>query len=292
MDLRLLEYFVAVVDHGGVTPAAEALYISQPSLSQAVRVLERELGTALFDRTSAGLVLTRAGHDLVGPARSALAEAEGARRTVAEVRALERGRLTVASVAGLTITPVAELVAQLRARHPGVVVSVEDPGGPVGVVASVREGRAEVGVTPLTSLPRAVDGLVVEQLWSDRIVLAGVPELVADLPDPLPLERVRELPMIVEVDDRSVPVLDDPELDRAVDRVVVRCALRATVWDLVGRGAGVTLVPARLAERILRRAELRRLEPDVTRTAGIVHRRGQLSPAAAAFVEVARSGVG
>lgn len=289
MDLRLLEYFVAVVDHGGVTRAAEALYISQPSLSQAVRALEREVGTALFDRTARGLVLTARGRDFVGPARVALSEADRARRVIGEVRDLERGRLDVASIAGLTITPVAELVSTFRSRHPRIVVSVDDPGGPAGVVAAVREGRAEVGVTSLTPLPRAASGLVIEHLWSERIMLAGVPDLVAGLPDPLPLERVRDLPMILEVDERLADVVDDPELGQAIERVVIRCALRATVWDLVGRGAGVTFVPERLAHRILRRVELRPLDPDVRRPAGIIHRPGQLSPAAAAFVELARS---
>ncbi|WP_370943249.1 LysR family transcriptional regulator [Amycolatopsis sp. cg5] len=61
MDLRQVEYFVAVVDHGGVTKAAEALFLAQPSLSQAVRQLERELGAELFDRTGRHLVLTAAG---------------------------------------------------------------------------------------------------------------------------------------------------------------------------------------------------------------------------------------
>lgn len=289
MDLRLLEYFAAVVEHGGVTRAADALYLSQPSLSQAIRSLEREVGVPLFDRTSGGLVLTRAGRDFIGPARAALGEADRARRVIAEVRDLERGRLEVASVAGLTITPVAELVGALRAHHPGIVVSIDDPGGPGGVVAAVRDGRAEIGVTPLAPLPSAADGLEVEHLWTERLVLAGVPDLVAGLPDPLPLEQVRDLPMILEVDDRLAAVVDDPGLAEAIDRVVIRCALRATVWDLVGRGAGVTVVPEGLADRVLRRVELRTLVPDVRRLAGIIHRPGQLSSAASAFVELARS---
>lgn len=288
MDLRLLEYFVAVVDHGGVTRAAEALYIAQPSLSQAIRTLERGVGTPLFDRTTRGLVLTPAGQDLLGPARVALGEADGARRAVAEVRQLDRGRLDIASVAGLTITPLAELVGTLRTRHPGIVVSIEDPGGVAGVVSAVREGRAEVGVAPLATLPPSAEGLVIEHLWTERIMLAGVTGLLADLPDPLPRDRLRALPMILEVDER-LTAADDPELGESIERVVIRCALRATVWDLVGRGAGVTLVPEDLAQRILRRVELRALEPEVRRPAGVILRPGQPSPAATAFVEVARA---
>ncbi|WP_443209948.1 LysR family transcriptional regulator, partial [Rhodococcus rhodochrous] len=64
MDLHLVTYFVAVVDHGGITKAAQALYISQPSLSQAIRTLERRLDTTLFDRTGRRLTLTEDGRVL------------------------------------------------------------------------------------------------------------------------------------------------------------------------------------------------------------------------------------
>ncbi len=78
MDLRRLGLFLAVVDEGGMTRAAEAQHVSQPSVSQAVRELEAELGTALFHRVGRGLVLTPAGEALVAPARQALRDVETA----------------------------------------------------------------------------------------------------------------------------------------------------------------------------------------------------------------------
>lgn len=70
MDLRRLEVLVAVVDEGSFTDAADALGISQPAVSQAVRGLERELGVALFHRLGRGVRLTDAGSAVVGPAAS------------------------------------------------------------------------------------------------------------------------------------------------------------------------------------------------------------------------------
>jgi DNA-binding transcriptional LysR family regulator len=67
MDIRQLEYFLAIVDHGGFNRAASALYVSQPALSQTVRSLERDLGAALFHRIGKRAVLTEAGTALIEP---------------------------------------------------------------------------------------------------------------------------------------------------------------------------------------------------------------------------------
>src|SRR5919108_194737 len=76
MDLRHLEYVVAIVDHGGVGRAATALHVAQPSVSASVRRLERELRVDLFDRVGRRLVLTDAGSTVVDHARQLLAGRE------------------------------------------------------------------------------------------------------------------------------------------------------------------------------------------------------------------------
>ncbi|MGW0846059.1 SUMF1/EgtB/PvdO family nonheme iron enzyme [Streptomyces sp. NPDC002787] len=72
MERRQLEYFIAVVEHGGFTAAAMALHVAQPSLSHAIRSLERECGGRLFHRLPHGVALTAAGEALVRPARQVL----------------------------------------------------------------------------------------------------------------------------------------------------------------------------------------------------------------------------
>lgn len=286
MDLRLLEYFVAVVDNGGVTRAANALFLSQPSLSQAIRSLEREVGTPLFDRTNRQLELTTAGKDFLAPARRVLAEADRARTKVGDVRELDGGRLKIAAIATLTLTPLSELAGRLHALHPGVEFVIDDPGSAVGVTAAVRRGAAEVGVTTLSV---DTSPLVGESLWTDRVMLAVHPALVPGLPDPVPIDALRDIPLVLEVDDEQGDTLADPVLRGAIGPDVIRCAHRQAIWELVGAGAGGTLLPERHAQRILSGVELRPLQPEVRRSSGIVHRPGQLSPAAQAFVELARA---
>ena len=81
MDTRQLKYFIAVIDHRGFSRAADHLQISQPSLSQAISGLERELGVPLFHRVGRGVVPTVAGDHLIAPARQVLRGLDGARST-------------------------------------------------------------------------------------------------------------------------------------------------------------------------------------------------------------------
>src|ERR1700678_791117 len=122
MDSRRLEYFVAVVDHGGFTAASRAIFVSQPALSLAVKELEAEVGTPLFSRVGRRVQLTTAGSALLGPARQVLRDLETGRAAVAAVAGLEAGSLSLASLPTLAADPLARLVGRFRGHHPGVRV--------------------------------------------------------------------------------------------------------------------------------------------------------------------------
>ena len=78
IDVRQLRFFLAVVDHGGFSKAAEQLMVAQPSLSQAIATFEKELGIPLFHRVGRGVVLSEAGQALVGSARTVLRDVDEA----------------------------------------------------------------------------------------------------------------------------------------------------------------------------------------------------------------------
>src|SRR5436190_5891211 len=147
MDLRRLRLFLAVVDGGGFPRAAASEFVSQPSVSQAIRELEDELGTPLFHRLGRGVVLTPAGEALVGPARQALRDVESATAAVAAVAGLESGRLDLCALPTLAVDPVAPLVGGFRTHHPGVTVRLLDSEGPADIASLVTSGDAEVGIT-------------------------------------------------------------------------------------------------------------------------------------------------
>src|SRR5262247_665939 len=98
MELRPIEYVCAIADHGSFTRAAAALEIAQPSLSEGIHRLERELGVKLFDRVGRGVRLSAAGAALLGPARQLLRDRDAVLAAVASVRDLTGGTLDLVAL--------------------------------------------------------------------------------------------------------------------------------------------------------------------------------------------------
>jgi LysR family transcriptional regulator, carnitine catabolism transcriptional activator len=285
MDERRLRYFLAIVDEGGVTAAAKRLLIAQPSLSQALRAFEAELGVALFDRTTRGLRLTSAGRALVGPAREVLRATDAARGAVQAVIDVVAGSLEIAALATLAVDPLAVLVGRFRREHGGVTVRVSEPDGAAGVRALVEDGDCELG---LAHLPLSTRGL--------RVIPLGTQELMivlprgAEVPDePLTPGALAALPLVVSPPGTSTRMLLEQAL-ATVSRppvIAVEVAAREAIVPLVLGGAGAALLPAPLAAEAERRgAVVRAAKPAITRPIGLIHRDAPLSPPARAFVEL------
>ncbi|MFC4530032.1 transcriptional regulator CynR [Sphaerisporangium dianthi] len=126
VELRHLRYLLAVAEHGNFTRAAEDLHISQPTLSQQIRQLERALGARLLDRTGRAVRLTDAGEAYLGHARHALRDLAAAERAVHDVQDLSRGHLRLGVTPTFTAYLVGPLTARFHARHPGITLTVAE----------------------------------------------------------------------------------------------------------------------------------------------------------------------
>src|SRR3954462_11747201 len=146
--------------------------ISQPSLSEGVRRLERELGVRLFDRVGRSVAITDAGRAFEGPARRLIRDREVVLHAVGSVRALETGSLDLVALPTLAVDPVAALVGRFRTLHPGVVVRLVEPDDANALADLVADGRSEVGVT---ELPARRDDLVSISLARQEIVAVCPP---------------------------------------------------------------------------------------------------------------------
>jgi DNA-binding transcriptional LysR family regulator len=287
MDERRLRYFITVVDEGSVTRAAQRLRIAQPSLSQALRAFESELGVQLFHRVGRGLRLSSAGEALLGPARQILRTIDEARDAISGVLELQKGLLEIAALATLAVDPMATLIGRFRARHPGVEVRVIEPESADGVRALVRDGACELGAA---HLPLRDQQLAAHPLGEQELLFVLPPNAASDDERPLGARELADTPLVVSPPGTSTRILLEQALTRvgATPTIAVQTAAREAIVPLVLAGAGAALLPAPLAREAQRRgATVRSARPKITRTVGLVHRRSALTPAAAAFTALA-----
>ena len=294
MDLRQLAYAVAVADEGGFTAAARSMSVAQPSLSQSIRALERELGVDLFHRTTRSVRLTAAGEALIGPARWALRDAAAARDAVAAVRGLRSGRLDIVCLPTLAVAPLSELVGRFRAMHPGVTVRVREPADAEAATDAVRQAAAEVGLVELVEPGRPAAGLASVSLGAQEYVALVPPDVAEALSARhATVADLAHLPLIAPPRGTSSRRVID-EAFEAVGRhpsIAVETDHREAIASLVEAGAGVALVPRAVAVRAASPAAVVvELEPRLSRRIGLIFRPDGLSPAARAFLAIAEPG--
>ena len=172
MELRHLTVFVAVAEEASFTRAADRLHLVQSAVSASVRGLERELGAALFDRTTRRVELTDAGDALLPEARLVLAAVNAAREAVDQVSGGLRGTLRLGTMQGQAMRAVSvpRLLARFRAEHPGVEVHVSHVGGSVLMADQVRAGRLDLA---FVSLPeRRPSGLTLTRISREQMQIA------------------------------------------------------------------------------------------------------------------------
>ncbi|MDY0308558.1 MAG: LysR family transcriptional regulator [Castellaniella sp.] len=168
MNLRQLSYFVAVADHRSIIRAAEALHISQPSVSTQIKLLEQELEVQLFERRSDGTILTPEGREFLGYARSALDTLATAKAMLRARQATEVGAVTVGIPGSLSTMLSLPLIEQVRRQCPHITLKVVT--GLSGHLSKwVMDGTLDFG---LVYLDAPVLGLDLALLMKEHLFLA------------------------------------------------------------------------------------------------------------------------
>lgn len=286
MDVRQLEYFLAVVDHGGFNRAASALYLSQPSLSQAIRALERDLGSDLFHRIGRRAVLTEAGRALIGPAREAVRSLQLARATVESVHGLQSGRVDIAAMPSQAIEPLTEMIRSFAQSHPSVSVSVQAASTPRDVTEMVRTGASELG---LLASPAGMTNEDVRTypLLEQRFVLLSAPDGPFQPGVPVQREQLSGHRLIVGQKGTGMRnYVDDLRAEGVALTVAVETEHRVAILPLVLGGAGLAVVTDSWRSWAEQSGALvLDLEPSTSLHIALVSRRTPLTPAAAAFLD-------
>ena len=244
MELRHLTVFVAVAEEASFTRAADRLHLVQSAVSASVRGLERELGAALFDRTTRRVELTDAGDALLPEARQVLAAVNAAREAVDQVSGGLRGTLRLGTMQGQAMRAVSvpRLLARFRAEHPGVEVHVSHVGGSVLMADQVRAGRLDLA---FVSLPeRRPSGLTLTRISREQMQIA--------CPKGHPLATRAEVDLEALADE---PFIEFPEgwgTRMATDRAFAAAGVRrtivyevndvASVIEFIANGLAVALI--------------------------------------------------
>ncbi|MFC3999430.1 LysR family transcriptional regulator [Nocardiopsis sediminis] len=242
MELRQLQYFVAVAEERHFTRAARRMLVAQSGLSASIRSLERELGAPLFVRSTRRVELTDAGHALLPEARQALAKAEDARDVVAAVRGLLRGTLRVGTLQCLGGLDVPRVLADFRARHPGVEIRLQQDGSGA-LLDGVRQGTLDLAFTADDG--RGGDGLHLTPLAAEPMVLACGPDHPLAARSEVRLADLAGSPFVDFTDSWGTRGAADRML--AAHGVERRVELEVndvhTLLELVAYGLGVAIVP-------------------------------------------------
>ncbi|GAB2662780.1 LysR substrate-binding domain-containing protein [Gordonia jinhuaensis] len=290
MELRQVEYFLAVAEHDGIGGAAGALGVSQPTVSQALRALERELGTQLFHRIGRGMVLSAAGRAMIGPARQILRDVAAAEdvRTVADGELT--GKLDILAFPPTSSGPVVDLITEFRRLHPGVRIRLGELRDETSAESVIDDGHCEFVVA---HLPIAGDGLQVIVLGEQEYWLAY--PAGTELPSgAVPIAQMPAMPMVFVPRGQSVADEIEESIRTAGIRppIAVLSEHREQRLPMVRAGIGGTMLERAIAESAADRVVARPVEPRLARPFAIAFDPAGLSPVGQAFVEMITAAVG
>jgi DNA-binding transcriptional LysR family regulator len=290
---KQLRAFVQTVKLGTLTRAAEALYLSQPSVSLQLQALERELGVQLLERSRRRINLTDAGEALYELARPLIEGWETLDRDFqAKVKGLHAGRLTIAAGTSTIQYLLPELVRRYRERFPAVQLQLANVTGRDGM-AMLREDKADFAVGSMLDVPNDIAWAPVYQ-YDPMLIMP--PDHPLAKKDNIVLEDLSPYGLILPPQRLSTYRLVDLVFQQR--QVPYKVALEVGGWDVikeyVAMGLGISIVTGicitaadkdRLAVR-----NMRQYFPQ--RSYGVVMRKGKfLSAEARAFVDLVRPGL-
>jgi DNA-binding transcriptional LysR family regulator len=246
MELRQLEYLLAVAEEGSFTRASARLLVAQPGVSAQVRQLERELGHELLDRQARTVRLTEVGAAVIPYARAALEAVAGARLAVDELAGLIRGRVAVGMVIACSSLDVTEVLAGFNRLHPGVEISLSEANSDQ-LLQAVQSGELDLAFAAFADPPpTGVDTQVItdEPLFAavsrDHPLASESTTSATGLRDQVLISLPRGTGLRTALENACAAVGFRP-------RVSLEASDPRMVAELGSRGLGVAILPESLA---------------------------------------------
>jgi DNA-binding transcriptional LysR family regulator len=293
MEIRQLEYLVAVAEEASFTKAAARVHVAQPGVSAQIRRLERGLGHELLDRSGRTVRVTEVGRSVLPHARAALAAIAAARNAVDELAGLVRGHVAVGMVTACASLDLTDLLASFHRLHPGVEISLSE-GSSDELVQGLRDGNVDLAWVGLAGPQPA--GIETQVLVEEGHVAAVTPDDALAARSTIRLADLRDRPLI------SMPVgtglrscLDSACAAAGFEpRVALEASAPNIIAELACRGLGVAILPVSVAASFEGRlAAVAITHPRLRSRLELAWRAdGGSSPAAVAMIEHARAALG
>ena len=242
MNLRDLAYLVAVADHRHFGRAAEACYVSQPTLSTQIKKLETQLGVPLVERNPRHILLTPAGEEVVARARSMLQQADDIRGIAQHARDPEAGSIRLGLFPTLAPYLLPHVVPAIHARFPHLELLLVEEKTEV-ILAQLRSGELDAGVL---ALPVNHEGLHLHPLFTEEFVLAvptDHPLATTGGPVDLSVLATEDLLLLEEGHCLRDQALEVCRLSGGRERRGFRATSLETLRQMVAAGVGITLLP-------------------------------------------------
>jgi LysR family transcriptional regulator, hydrogen peroxide-inducible genes activator len=293
MELHQLRYFVAVAELGHFTKAAKRCFIAQPSLSQQIGKLEKELGQPLFERLGRTIRLTDAGRALYDQALSILASVEEAKRQVIDARDDQEGMVLVGAIPTIAPFLLPSLASAFQRRFPRSRIIINEELT-AHVIQNCLQGELDVGVL---ALPIVDPQLHVEPLFEEELLLALPAGHALTKKRRVTMQDLNGQPFILLSDMHCLgqQIVSFCNQQSCSPFMVCRSAQMLTIQELVSVGHGISLLPAMACEldRHPQRVYRRLSESPPLRTVGMIwHKQRYQRPAVRRFIEMMREKVG
>lgn len=242
MNLRDLKYLVALMDHKHFGQAAEACFVSQPTLSTQIKKLEQELGVPLVERNSRHVMLTDVGIEIAMRARSVLEEVNQMRELARRTLDPEAGTIRLGIFPTLAPYLLPHVIPQVRKRFPNLTLLLTEEKTEE-ILRRLRDGRLDAVVV---AMPAADPGLHEEFLFEEHFVLAAPEQHPIAKRKKISAGDLEGLELMLLEDGHCLRehALDVCRLGGASEHAGFRATSLETLRQMVGSGVGITLMPA------------------------------------------------
>ena len=276
LDFGQLEAFVQVTAHHSFSRAAEALQLTQPSITARIQALERILGEELFERSGRGVRLTDAGTVFLPHAERILQMLQEAKQGVEEVRSVQAGSLRLGSALTISTYVLPRVLHTFHSRYPGVEVIVHT-GQSEQVLNMLLSDEVQVGLVRSVTHP----GVETVDLYVDEVILVVNPGHPFAANRQATIEEVGSHPVILADRGSSYCGLIHGLFRQAgvVPNVAMELDSMESTKRMVEEALGIALLPRMCLERELKQGLLTEVAitnaPPISRQIALIYRKSR-----------------